>query len=279
MDHAAARTYIGSRQGGGAIFLFLLLLLSRPLLSGQSPPAIAIIIDDMGNQKQLGEAALALPGKVTYAFLPHTPYAVDQARQARRQGRQVMLHLPMQSHRETRLGSGALTLDMTEQELKQTMAQDLDAIPQVAGVNNHMGSLLTRHPGAMAWVMQGLLQRNGLFFVDSRTSRQTVAQQLAREYAVPVTRRDVFLDNVREPAAIRNQFRLLLRKARRQGSAVAIGHPYPETIGVLRQELSRLQQQGVRLVSASEIIRLQEIERPWPEHSSPLPRVVKNSKR
>lgn len=244
------------------------------------PVPVSVIIDDMGNQQAWGEAALTLPGQVTYAFLPHTPHAAALAERAHASGRQVMLHLPMASAEGRALGPGALMLHMNEREFKETLIRDLQAVPHAAGVNNHMGSLLTRHPGAMAWVMEGIrAQSPGLFFVDSRTAPETVAQDVALEYGVPSTRRNVFLDNQRDPAAIRHQFRRLLALARREGSAVAIGHPYPETVAVLKELLPALERQGVRLVRASEMIQLQQRRHsPWQQPSSPWLRVAKNSK-
>lgn len=247
--------------------------------AGQPPqPVIAIIIDDMGNHGGWGDAALTIPGPVTYAFLPHTPHARRLAQQAYAGGKEVMLHLPMQSHEGNALGPGALTLHMTEAAFKRSLEESLDAIPHARGLNNHMGSLLTRHPGAMAWVMQGLRARGGLFFIDSRTTLQTVGQQLAEEYGVPNARRDVFLDNDRNPEAIARQFEQLVKRARRQGYAIAIGHPYPETTRVLAERLAGLASLGIRLIPASQMIDYQRSRTLWHASSSPLPTVAKSSK-
>jgi polysaccharide deacetylase 2 family uncharacterized protein YibQ len=149
-----------------------------------------------------------------------------------------------------------LTLDMTEREFRQTVRDDLAAVPHAGGINNHRGSLLTRHPGHMAWLMQDL-QRWELFFVDSRTIAATVARRLALEYHVPSTERRVFLDNVRNAGAIPAQFRRLLEIARREGTALGIGHPHPETLALLREELTRFDDDDVRLVSVSHLIALE----------------------
>jgi len=257
--------------------LLLLLGCCGPVVAEQ--PAITIIIDDMGYNEALGTAAISLPGDVTYSFLPHTPHAERLAEQAHALGKQVMLHLPMDSFDETPLGPGGLSLHMTETDFLQTLNQSLQAVPHVEGINNHMGSLLTRHPGAMDWLMQGLRTRQPIFFVDSRTISGSVAQSLARERGVPNTRRDVFLDNDRNPQAIRQQLALLLKKARKQGFSVGIGHPYPETLEVLKRELAELEGQGIRLINASQMIALQRSHRPWQEPSSQSPKVAKNSKR
>jgi len=258
--------------------LLLLLLLSPFLLSAQQlkeTPTITIIIDDMGNRGDWGQSILKLPGKVTYAFLPHTPHAKKLARLAHQRGKEVMLHLPMESHLGKRLGPGGLTLHMTETIFKQTVLSDLEAIPHVTGLNNHMGSLLTRHPGAMRWVMESMRIHGGLFFIDSRTSLQTVGQELAQELRIPNAGRDVFLDNVREPALIKKQFQQLIRQAKRTGYAIGIGHPYPETTQVLAQQLHELDALGVKLIPASEMVEFQGKRNPWYVSPSTDPKVAK----
>ncbi len=204
------------------------LLVSLPC-GAEELPAITIIIDDMGNHEGWGIGALDLPGSVTYAFLPHTQHASSLAEKAHTAGKEVMLHLPMESDGGKRLGPGGLTLHMTEKHFQRILAEDIQAVPHAKGVNNHMGSLLTQHPGAMGWLMEGLQRRGGLFFIDSRTSEQTVARQVAEEHQIPNAQRDIFLDNSRDPEAIRTQFKQLIKQAKRSGYAVGIGHPYPET--------------------------------------------------
>ncbi|OOZ37181.1 divergent polysaccharide deacetylase family protein [Solemya velesiana gill symbiont] len=241
-------------------------------------PSIAIVIDDMGNHGGWGDSALSIPGPVTYAMLPLTPHAKRLAREANRQGKEVMLHLPMQAYDDSPLGPGGLTLHQTETTFKNTLVDALDAVPHAKGLNNHMGSLLTRHPGAMGWLMQVLQERDSLFFIDSRTSRESVAHLLAREYEVPTANRDVFLDNNRDPEAIKAQFTRLVKKARDKGYAIGIGHPYPETAQVLKELLADPRLHGVQLITASEMIELQRRLNPWPGPSSPSPKVAKNSK-
>jgi len=255
-----------------------LLLLLASAAAHALPPSVAIIIDDMGYDRLRGEAALALPHGVTYAFLPRAPHTRQLAALARHQRREIMLHLPMQAMSGRPLDPGGLDMDMTEAEFRRTLAQDLAALPDAVGVNNHMGSLLTRHPGAMAWLMRALAGHGGLYYVDSRTTRATVAQQQAVSLGLPATRRDVFLDNHAEPAYIAAQLRLLVRKARLQGSAVGIGHPYPETIAVLARELPRLARDGVALVPVSSVIDKQRRQKLWQASSSPSQTVAKSSR-
>lgn len=219
------------------------------------PITIGIIIDDLGNLSQRDARAVRLPGAVTLAFLPQTPHASELAQLAHRLNKEVMLHLPMESMEPQRLGPGGLTLDMTASQFVQQFQADLDSIPYVVGVNNHMGSLLTQHPGHMQWLMQELRKRNNLYFVDSYTTKTSIAQQLANENWVPNFRRDVFLDHDRNPDIIRFHFQRLIKKAKQNGSALAIGHPFPETMAVLEQELPKLQAQGIRLLPVSQLVK------------------------
>ena len=222
-------------------------------------PRLAVVIDDLGNRLADGHRTVTLPGPVTCAFLPGTPHAPALAELAHRTGKEVILHQPMQSVAGQALGPGAITLDMTRPAMVRTLRANLRALPHVAGMNNHMGSLITRHPGHMTWVAAALREAApGLYFLDSRTSPRTVAERMAREVGVATTRRDVFLDNVRDPEAIRAQLWLAAERARRQGSAVAIGHPYPETLEVLEAELPRLALAGIHLVPASRVVALRD---------------------
>ncbi len=230
--------------------------------AAKTNPSIAIIIDDIGDKLARGKSAVALPGKVTISFLPHTPHSRMLANKAYASGKEVMLHLPMETETGKRLGPGGLTLHMTEDELRKTTRDALDSIPHVSGINNHMGSLLTRHPGAMEWLMQEIKEQGRLYFVDSRTTAHTVAGKIAVENELPSAMRDVFLDDIRDKRAIRKEFRRLLSLARKRGYAIGIGHPYPETIEVLKKEISSLGSKGIRLIPASQIVKLQKGDGP-----------------
>lgn len=266
------------------LLLLLGVVLASAVAAAESPPplpAVAIVIDDLGNRHDLDDRVVALPGPVTCAFLPHTPYAARLARRAHAAGKEVMLHLPMQSVEGLRLGPGALTLHMTQTEFLRSLRASLASVPYVSGVNNHMGSLLTRHPGHMDWLMQALHANGSLYFVDSRTTRATVAQMVAGEDGVPNTRRDVFLDNVAEDSAIVARVHELIAKARHHGAALAIGHPYPATVRVLERVLPLLRQARVRLVPVSELIRIEQEDgrsQTWRVSLSPSPRAAKSSR-
>ena len=234
-------------------------------------PIVAVIIDDMGNELEAGRRAAELPGPVACAILPHTPYAVTLADSCHVRGKEVLLHLPMQALDDAPLGPGGISLDMTEAQIQNTVRGDLASVPYATGVNNHEGSLISMHPGDLAWIMQTLHAVGGLYFVDSYTTVASIAYQIACENRVPAARRDVFLDDVNTKAAVRFQFQRLLDIAREKGFALAIGHPRPATLAVLNAELPQLTGGGVELVPVSEIVkRQQQHPIPWPESIYPL---------
>lgn len=218
-------------------------------------PVMVIVIDDLGDNRGKGLAAINLAGDITYAILPHTPHAKALAKKAHQLGKEVILHAPMESKSGFRLGPGALEQKQDAAQLKSILNSDFDSIPFVSGINNHMGSLLTEDREKMMDVMDIVHQRN-LFFLDSVTTPKTVAWKVAREYGIPYLLRDVFLDNEQNEEYIHQQFKLAVKEATKKGYAVAIGHPYPETIQYLEKALPIIDQLGIKLISASELIRI-----------------------
>jgi polysaccharide deacetylase 2 family uncharacterized protein YibQ len=225
-------------------------------VESSSTPAVAIIIDDLGYRGIEGKRILELPAQVTVSILPHSPFGRQLAEGAHARGMEVMLHLPLQPADDNfDAGPGVIGLDTGSNELARALEDDLLSVPYVVGVNNHMGSLLTRHPGHMTWLMREL-DRQHLFFVDSFTTDRSVAVQMAREVGVPAIKRHVFLDSDPDPVAISAEFDRLIELARAQGYAVAIGHPYTSTLGVLERRLPELSRDGIRLVPASQLINI-----------------------
>ncbi|WP_052480789.1 divergent polysaccharide deacetylase family protein [Gilvimarinus agarilyticus] len=215
---------------------------------------LAIIIDDIGYNLSLGRRTAVLKGAYTLALLPLTPHSRELATFAHTQGKELILHAPMANQRGLPLGPGALELGMPRDELLNNLRHSLMTLPEVVGVNNHMGSALTEHAQPMGWIM-GELERRDLFFVDSRTTSASVAGEVAKSYGLRNAERDVFLDHVRDPEHIRQQLVRAIELARQRGSAIAIGHPYPETLEVLEQAGNLLAGQSVRLVSVSQLTR------------------------
>jgi len=217
---------------------------------------VAIIIDDLGYKLKHDQRALQLPGQVTYSFLPHTPQLKPLAENAHAQGKEIMLHLPMQSVEPLFLGPGALTQDMSRETFKIAVLKSILSVPHVKGVNNHMGSLITSQKTHMKWLMEEIA-RTRLFFVDSRTTTETLAEETANQFNIANTRRNIFLDHERNRQAIEFQFDQLIKLARKQGTAVAIGHPYPDTLEVLEEKIPQLKAAGIQLIPVSQLIHQQ----------------------
>lgn len=217
-------------------------------------PAISIIIDDLGYRRHEGLRALELPGPVAYAVLPHTPYGNRLAAIAFQLDKEVLLHVPMESDLDKALGPGALTSGMARIEMQAVLDAGLASVPHVSGINNHMGSALTRQPRAMTWVMEWISRQGGLYFVDSLTSSSSVALHSASEAGLPAIGRDVFLDDSTDTEMIRKQFLRLIQLSKEHGTGLAIGHPYPETLSVLREVLLKPSYYGVKLVTVRDLI-------------------------
>jgi polysaccharide deacetylase 2 family uncharacterized protein YibQ len=241
--------------------------LAQPVAAG---PLVAVIIDDLGNRPSDARLMAALPGPVACAVLPGTPYAQEVARACHAAGKVVMLHLPMQSiDPAADPGPGGLLLRDSRADVERRLDEALEQVPHASGVNNHMGSVLTTRVAYMHWLMRALADRR-LWFVDSYTSGASLAVASARLAGVPALRRDVFLDNERDASAIGAQWERLLETASRQGAALAIGHPHPETFAALQARLPALAGEGFSLVSPPDMIATtQPGESAWPAFSSP----------
>lgn len=236
--------------GRNLLLAFALWLLGpASSLGGQ----LAIVIDDLGYSAELGSQTLELPGAYTLAILPQAPYSTHLARAASEQGKEVMLHNPMSNTRGLPLDAGGLTGLMDKETFLAVLAHNFERLPQARGLNNHMGSQLTQEAKSMGWLMEYLGGR-GAYFVDSRTSAKSRAWETAQRYRIPSLKRDVFLDHERDPEQIERQLDRALALANKRGYAIAIGHPYPETLEQLRKLPKKLESANVKLVPISELM-------------------------
>ncbi len=222
--------------------------------NAEQRPKVAIIIDDLGSNWKLAQEVLSLSEAVSTSILPFMPYSTRIAKKAQQQKRSILLHAPMEAeHNNHLLGSGSLTSRMNPWEIILQLRKDIVSIPGVEGVNNHMGSLLTQNYSSMLWVMM-LLKWQGLYFVDSRTTELSVAEKVATNLGLKHTRRNVFLDNILTEDAINFEFDRLEKLAKINGSAVAIAHPHPTTLLVLKKRIPLLKKKGIQLVSIGSLI-------------------------
>jgi polysaccharide deacetylase 2 family uncharacterized protein YibQ len=225
----------------------------------------AIVIDDLGQDPRAPRQLLALPYPLTFSILPRLPYSLETAREAHRAGREVMLHLPMEPEPgpHTSPGEQPIRTGMTPEDMKRILVSDLASVPYAVGVNNHMGSRATTRLPLMASLMEDLAEHH-LYFVDSRTTPDTVALETARRQGIPAFYRSVFLDDTETLAYTLEQLRELCRVVELQGVALAIGHPYPTTLTALAKFLPELERVDIQLVPPSQLVRLPEVVRLWP---------------
>jgi uncharacterized protein len=216
---------------------------------------VAIVIDDFGQDLEIAKEFASLPIPITFSVLPFERHSQEIAEFAHSHKREVMLHLPMepQGYPKINPGSGALLLSMSGDEIRKTLKTALDFSPHITGINNHMGSRFTEHAVPMGIVLDEISRRN-LYFIDSYTSSKSLGHTIARKLQIPAMRRDVFLDHNPSDDFIRSQITLLIRKAKIEGSAVAIGHPYKSTLRVLKAEAERFRQEGISVVSSRELV-------------------------
>ncbi len=243
--------------------LIISLLSFIPFLTQADPlslnqPTISIIIDDMGYRLKSGNRAVNLPGALTYSFLPHTPHAITLSQYANQKNKEIMLHLPMQAESGKKLGPGGLTENMTEQQFSEVLADSILSIPHAKGFNNHMGSLLTKNQHWMQRLMHDVAAKNNLFFVDSKTTSESIALAVAHAEGLNAIQRDIFIDHEESKEFIERQLSLLIKRAKRKGFALAIAHPKKITLSVLEKWLPELEAQGIKLVSVSQLIDLQK---------------------
>lgn len=228
---------------------------AAPQMLAPPRPRIAIVIDDIGPDYRQSLQALELHPEITMAILPYASKATTLAQLAQVKGHDIILHMPMEPDdlQANNPGPQALLTSLSGAEMQQRLARALDNGAGYIGLNNHMGSRLTRDPGAMRIVMAALRARN-LFFLDSVTSPQSVGAAIAAQAGVPYARRDVFIDHVDTPLSIRQQLRRAEAVALAHGQAVVIGHPYRNTIAALQQWLPQLEKNGFEIVRLKELV-------------------------
>ncbi len=227
----------------------------RPAVDPSARGRLAILLDDAGQNTDLLARATQLPPEIGVAVLPFLPQSSHVAVQMHRTGHEVWLHLPMEpeGYPGNDPGPGAIFVDMSDGTIRTTVHSALNNVPHAVGVNNHMGSRATADLRTMTWVMQELAGR-GMAFIDSRTTRHTVAEDAARSQGVKANRRHVFLDNDRDATSVRRQLEEAVYRSRVEGEIIAIGHLASVTVDVLSAELPKLSARGADLVRPSDLV-------------------------
>ncbi len=218
-------------------------------------PMLAVIIDDVGPDIALARRLMALEPPVTLAILPYAGAASVLAQEAAEAGREVFVHLPMEPGGLDDPGPWALSRAHDARAVAARVEWAFARVPGASGFNNHMGSGFTSDARAMARVFEALAGQEALIFVDSLTSPRSVAARSAADAGFPALRRDVFLDTDRDEAAVAARLEEALMLAASRGHAIAIGHPYRETLSVLETLGDRAAAHGVEIVTVDEMAR------------------------
>ena len=225
---------------------------------GSSLPRLALVIDDFGYVAPERVTRICeLPIPMTLSVLPFLLYSKESAEIGHAHGKGVMLHLPMEPVGYPRAGldpgPGAILHDLSEAEDRQRVRAALEDIPYREGLNNHMGSRITTDRQRMTWVLEEARAQH-VFFVDSRTEKDSVAFEVARELHIPAVQRKVFLDDDKSFEAMAGQWNRAVDLARKEGEVLVIGHPFPETIEAL-EKLVPGTRGKVRFVNAGDLAR------------------------
>jgi len=218
---------------------------------------IAIVIDDWGYNVNNLHFLDEIPYSLTISILPNLYYSQDIARQvSNSNGREVILHLPLEPlpSEQMRLERNTIMTAMTEREIKDIFIKDVNNIPGLRGVSNHMGSKAIADPLVMGAVFREM-QKKGLYFLDSMVSKNSVSEKLSREMKVKFAKRDVFLDNKSEVEYIKGQINKLKLRAKLRGFAIGIGHDRKLTLEVLKEVMPQLEKEGYKFVFVSELAK------------------------
>ncbi len=242
-------------------FLFLSTALWAGLTQAQ-PAKLAIVIDDVGYHQKEDAAVFAMPTQISVAIIPAAPYARQRNQQAREQGRDVLIHMPMQPKSKMKIEGGGLTLGMSQDEVSRRVQTAKSIVSAAIGMNNHMGSAATSDRALMTYLMQELAEQH-LFFLDSRTIGSSVAGNVAKEQGVKSLDRHIFLDDSDALADVQHQYQLAIQHARKQGTSIVIGHPRKNTIAVLQAGLANLPA-DIQLVSMGSLWRDEKVIPPKP---------------
>ena len=218
-------------------------------------PKIAIVIDDLGGENKISQELLRWDIPITFSILPFTPYSKTLAEKAHRRGKEIILHLPMEpfGYPQVRPGEGVLLQEMDEARLLGQLSKDIEAVPYIKGVSNHMGSRLMEDPEKIRIVFSEL-KRRGLFFLDNRTTPQSVGLQVAQSIGLRVKERTLFIDHSSDEGKIKQKLERLIQFSLSTGKAIGIGHPHPSTLKSLNEMIPKMKEKGIEIVPLSAVM-------------------------
>jgi polysaccharide deacetylase 2 family uncharacterized protein YibQ len=229
---------------------------SEPEVSTEESYQVAIVIDDLGENYRSFKELSSINVPFTYSILPFQTHSIRIAHEVNKRNGEVILHLPLEpwNSSEHAMNDGTLLISMSQDQLQAQLERNINALPHLAGVSNHMGSKFTENPEKMETVLKAIKEK-GLYFLDSRTSDKTVGYALAKEMHIKTAKRNLFIDNDHNQMSAEKQLQKIPRLAKKNGGhVIAIGHPYPSTITALKKYVPLLQEQGITVVPLSQLV-------------------------
>lgn len=225
-------------------------VVTAPVVKGK----IAIVLDDWGYNVNNLHILKEIKAPLTLSVLPNLPYTKTICQEGHKLGLEIILHLPSEPKERVRLEQNTILISMKDKTIRDIVNHDLENIDFVRGLSNHMGSKVTEDPRVMNLILTELKERN-LYFLDSWVSSKSVGAALAKRINLPVLKRDIFLDNVEDPAYIRGQMIKLKNRAATYGQAIGIGHDRKVTLETLRTMIPELEKEGYKFVPASSLTK------------------------
>ena len=225
-------------------------------------PQIVFVIDDLGYNKRQAELLFSIPLPLTIAILPQLTYSKYFAEEGKKHGFETILHQPLEPENKSEdPGPGVITTNMTVEQIKLVIEENLSTVPDVIGVNNHMGSHATRDRRVM-YVLGKELKKRNLFFLDSMTHSESVANHVTFALRIPTAKRDVFLDNKDDYNSIVERIKETAEVAKKNGKAIAIGHIRQNTLQAIKDLLPKLEADGYEIVTLKELLESDNVIAP-----------------
>jgi len=216
---------------------------------------IGLIIDDFGYRNDhVSNGFLNLSGKLTYAIIPGHEYSQLFSKKAYDAGYEIIVHMPMENIGKTYGEEEYVLMSyFQDDEIKDRISSAFDQLPESIGLNNHQGSRGTADSRVMT-LLAGVIKEKKKFFIDSRTTSNSLAETTMRKYNVQTNKRDIFLDNELDEEIINTQLLKLAELSEEKGIAIGIGHVKPQTLSVLEREIPVLQKKGFRFEFVSRLV-------------------------
>ena len=227
---------------------------AAPVIVPENNAKVILVIDDLGIVKGATKEMIDMNAPLTLSFLPYASNIASQVDEAYAKGHDILVHIPMEPKGNADPGPHALLSSTSPSEQMDSIDYNLSQFSHYIGINNHMGSQYTENEDAVERLLN-VVKEKGLLVLDSKTTNRSVLEEIALEKNIPVTNRDVFLDNNRDVPSIMAQLAELERVAKRDGTALAIGHPYPQTVDALKQWIPTLADKGITIVPISQTIK------------------------